>query len=749
MNKKYLIAGILAAALLILFFVFSGKDEGGKEGPASDMSGLAGNVSDTEIRAIISEIEKANDAFKDPEISSLDKINDAFFGGKIQAEEYALLSIRATFGGTEDIPSEYRGAKDTPRDNAFLFGLIHSKWETFSPETKEKLLPFLVSPKDKKSYFNPERAESEHKDILQKLGMVSVANAEMDFGTVEAAPNVKINYAGEEQKKMAEWIAQAIRDAMPRYKTFFGMDHKPTDITIVESRDLDADGQAKMSETEGAPEGQCDILVRVPQDEKETKTTTVHEWFHCHQFWMNMVYEKPDTMWLMEATATWSEDYVYHSFASEHKYDPWFFGKTDLDLLSVKGDHEYALYLWFYFLVQQSGDDPAHVYKALKSGVGNRVRTEMAELDDFTHIHRDFALWNWNRKPFVRYADDPFFPAVTPFYKSVKRETISGNKETFYPISLYKGAMTYNMIFFPNKDVKKIEFNPSKFTGSDEKSLRGLQALYKVNGEWLYEDWTGVQKRTFCRELPEENIEMVVLIANNAELNGNADGVVPITTEKKCGSGWRGSVSVSWQKQNKMTLGWAEGSYAEKGEYHVSELLEYDPEYDNFLVAEQQYFAKFESSQKVESPSKDCGQMWKRDTKRSGGSGFIDFKKSGEDKDSMPERANGEGNEDMNEIGGTYLLNFEMFGAPKEYGKKFSGIDITSTLNKDCSFGMIPQANGLKVEQYKTGSNDFAYEPNGMNITIDKNAKNFSGQDRFQISDNVFGTVRWNYVRVE
>jgi hypothetical protein len=742
MNKKYLIVGAIVLVLIFIFFSFSGKDKKNGADTGADMKVLAGNVSDTEIKKIIDEIGKANDTYVEPEISTLDKVNDAFFGGKIQAEEYALLSIRAIFGEQSGIPEEYRGVKDVSRDNAFLFGLIHSKWETFSPEAQAKLTPFVVSSKDPASYWNPNNDAVKRKGFLEKISAVPVAYAlpVLNFETLVVMPNVEVLYAGEEEKKIAEWIASAIRDAFVLYKPFFGMDYKKTEITIV-GPELGADGQAGMNE-----EGQCFVRVKDPQDEKGIKTTTVHEWFHCYQLWMNLVYEKPDTMWLMEATATWSEDYVYHAWASEHKYDPWFFAKTDHDLLSIKGDHEYALYLWFYFLVQQSQGDSTHVYRALKLGTNNKIREEMMNLEDFTYIHRDFALWNWNRKPFVRYVDDPFFPDVTPFYKSVKRETISENKEISYPIALEKGAMTYNMIFFPNEKVKKIEFEPSKFTGSEEKSLRGLQALYKVNGEWLYEDWTGVKKRTFCRELPEENIEMVVLIANNAELNSAWSSIVPITTEKSCGSGWKGTISVSWQKQNKMTLGWANGSYTEKGEYHVSETLEYEPEYDNFLVAEQQYFGKFESNQKVESPSKECGQMWKRDTKRRGGSGFIDFKKLAEN---MPERANGEGNEDMNEIGGTYLLNLEMFGAPKEYGDKFSGIDITSTFNKDCSYGMIPQANGTKVEQYKTGGNEFSYEPPGKKIVIDKNAKSFSGQDKFEYSSGVFGTVKWNYIRVE
>ncbi len=733
--------------ILILYLAFSGGDAENPADTVADMAEMSESIADPEIRGILQEMAQANEAFTEPEPSSAEKIHDAFFDGTLDAEAYALLSVQALYGNPMELPERYRGTSDTAKDHAFLFGLIYSKWDTFSVEAQGNLRPFVISPKDPQSYFHSSKRDATRADTPRRFSFVQEARAEeginFDPGSITAIPNVEVSYDTVEQKKMAEWIAEAIRDSEPRYRSFFGMQHKKTEITIVDNLG-GADGQASMNASSTV--GQCDIKVNVPQDEKGTKTTTVHEFFHCYQFWMNLVYEKPETMWLMEATATWSEHYIYPAWASEHKYDPWFFAKTDHDLLSIAGDHEYALYLWYFFLVQQSQGDPAHVYRALKLGTDNRIREAMMELEDFSYMHRDFALWNWNRAPFARYVDDPLFPPVTPFYKSVKRQTISKNTETSYPIALEKGAMTYNMIFFPSEKVRLIDFRPLAFTGPEANSVRGLQALYKVGGEWRYEDWTGLEKRTFCRELPEENIEMVVLIASNAELKGVANGAVPITTENKCSPGWRGSISVSWQKQNAMTLGWAEGSYAEKGSYHVSELLEYDPEYDNLLTAEQQYFATFESLQKVESPSKECGQMWKHDMTRFGGSGFIDFKKHAED---MPERANGEGSEDRNELKGTYVLDIGLFGAPKVYGEKFSGIDVRSTFNKDCSSGMIPQANGLTIERHTTGSNEFTYEPNGVKIQIDADATSFSGQDTFPYSDNVVGTVRWSYVKVK
>jgi hypothetical protein len=138
--------------------------------------------------------------------------------------------------------------------------------------------------------------------------------------------------------------------------------------------------------------------------------------------------------------------------------------------------------------------------------------------------------------------------------------------------------------------------------------------------------------------------------------------------------------------------------------------------------------------------------MWKTDIKRFGGSGFINFKN---DVESMPERANGEGNEDMNSLGGEYLLLLEIFGAPSSLGKKFSGFEKTSTLNKKCTLSFVPQADGLSGTTYQTKGNEFSYEPPGQKILVEKNAKKISGESTFNHSNGVVGTVKWNYLRIE
>ena len=110
----------------------------------------------------------------------------------------------------------------------------------------------------------------------------------------------------------------------------------------------------------------------------------------------------------------------------------------------------------------------------------------------------------------------------------------------------------------------------------------------------------------------------------------------------------------------------------------------------------------------------------------------------------MPERANGEGNEDVNNLGGEYELSFSMGSTPSDLGERFSGYDKTATLNKACALRMTPQADGISGETDQTSGNQFVYIPNGKKIQIDPKARSFSGEDTFDMGNNVIGSIKWN-----
>lgn len=750
-NKKIKIGGIVLV-IIILFFVISKMfSESNTENKNKENENQIANMSinkikDEEIKNILEEIKTASEKYKEPETTSIDKIHKAWESQKISAENYVLFSLEAIYGGVASLPNEYAGVKDTSKDHAFLYGLIQNKWETFSEKAKEKIRPFILNPKDPKSYFY---GKSRDKDEANAAGpkkfsiIAKEAHAEDEIiiieppKTIQALPRIEVLYFDENEKQSAEWAAQGIRDSASKFTELLGIDYKSVQITIV-GKELRADGEASMDES--VP-GLCHIKIKKQKTEKEVKTTVAHELFHCYQFWMGLVYEKPDTMWLMEATAVWSEDFVYKNYNTEHDYHNWFFTITDTDMMSTAGNHEYGSYIWYYFLEQRLSAN--EIKTALKLGKTDGIRAGTQTREKFGREYREFALWNWNRVPFKRYIDDPFFPAIYPYYKSVKHKEIKEIGNISYPIKLDKGGINYNFFTFYNDDIKFIEFYPANFTGDDEaNTLMGLQVFYKVNGNWNYEDWTGLEKRNFCRELAEENVELIVLVASNANLNAPLERPVLLKTAKKCAPGWRGMVNVKWEYANSLDIGLSKGTYNEKGEYRLYETLEYDSKDNALVVADQQYFANYEEKEHIDGTNKSCGQMWSTYTKKLSGSGFVDYKKTGD----MPERFEGQDNEDTSKLGGTYDLFFKIFGLKD--GDKFHGSDLRLQLHKKCS-PLMPGADGLIKEPYEYDTDVFKYEPNEVEITIDPKTKNISGEDKFEIHDNVFGTVKWNYKKID
>jgi len=748
--KKYILTGGAALLVLIIVFslfrMFSGGEKEGEENSGGRIAEISTKaIQDEEIRKLIEEVKKASEGYIEPAQSAAEKIYTAFESGKINAEDYVLLTLTALYGDVSSLPREYQGADDTSKDHAFLYGFINAEWGKFSEEAKDQIRPYLFRPFDPKSYFYGKSTNAKKEtdlNILKKLITPDTVHAEdalvIDILSIEAAPRISVSYVGQENKQSAEWAAQGIRDALPKFTGLFGFEQKTAYVDIV-GDELDADGEASISEFDS---NICQIKVRKQNDEKGVKTTAAHELFHCYQFWYGLAYEKPDTMWLMEATATWAEDYVYKSYATEHNYDSDFFSVTNTDLMSIKRNHEYGLYLWYFFLEQRTSAQ--EIMEALKQGKTNGIRQGTQVRENFGREFRDFAQWNWNRNPFKQYLDAPSFPDVSPYWGSIVAKDVEEIGETAYPVKLAKGGMLYNFMTFDNKEIKLIEFFPRSFTGEEENSLVGLQAFYKVNGNWNYEDWTGLEKRDFCRELDEENIQLVILVASNANLNSELDRPIQIKTTEKCSPGWKGSIRVEWTNSNSVDIGFSKGTYTEKGEYHLYETLEYDSEEDALVVTDQKYFGNYDELESIEGVNKSCGQLWSKKSKKLSGAGFVDYKKTGD----MPERAKSWDDKDINKIGGTYRLFFNIFGLKDS--DKFAGSDLSLQMHKSCWDSIIvPETEGLVRDSYEYKTDSFEYEANEVEINIDPKANRISGDDKFEIYDNVFGTVRWNYRKIE
>ena len=755
MSKNIKIA-VGVVVLFIIIFALS-KLFGGSSGGISTSSTFdptsIGKITDPQNKAIIARYLAGKNK-KPLSETSIDKLDQAWQDGTIKLEDYIKLQLKAVYGDNK-MPAEYQGEANREKDQAYIFALINENWSTLSKETQTEILPYLLPATDPKSYFYPTSPATmnQGQSLLTQIFMTPIAKAESGiFNLVTAMDKVTVAYPSAKEaelKTRAEWVAQAARDAIPKFEPLLYMTHQQIDINLISPDRMSSYGSAGRNPLDPSF---CVVKVRDNLNEKETKSTTAHEIFHCFQFKLGLVYAKAEMKWLMEATATWSEDFIYHGYNTEHEYDGEYFGETNKDLLSLKGNREYSLYLWFYYLIQKAGLNPGDVAGMLISSKTSDPRNILNGRPNFNYDFKDFAVWNWNQDIAKYYVDDPKFPDESiPNTFSLDGRDIKTIGEDSNNVSLDKGGILYTVYTFPNEDIKNIEFKTKDF-GAGEGSKKGLQALYKVNGNWYQEDWSGLEQKTFCRKIDEENVELVVIVTSNSDVKNKANGVLKVKTAKKCSPGWRGTIAVDWGYKNSNSLALASrtitGNYHEKGSYTLHENLEYDPVDDNLNIINQEYSARYESGQGVNGGNKECGLLWNQSSHVLAGSGFDDFSKE-DDPDSRMNGDNDAGGEENHKFQGKYDLSFNLFSLPDKGDYKFKGQDMSKQFNLPCSLVGIPEPSGLEQSVGQTTTNRFSYEPNSVKIEVKPKDRVISGQDKFEIHDNVFGTVRWRFQRVD
>jgi hypothetical protein len=395
--------------------------------------------------------------------------------------------------------------------------------------------------------------------FLLSLGFTKKAFAEQDewhINITSGGMDARVTYYTQLHQSDAMWVKEAVEKAWPLYKTQTGVQPAATvnlhvgDVFLLSENPNESppDGLT------GYENGVCTIYI-APGDIKKVKTTTAHELFHCWQQTMELKPYSQNT-WMYEATAVWSEDWVYKDYASEHQYDELLFKALDSNLLDTGNTREYAGYLYFYKLYQQDGFSPTPVITLLK-----QLKTKNQEqiIKGQSGIHeniKEFAFWNWNKDPFKEYSDTPEFPPIRPSGSSIKSLPITTREEYKAKFHTEGGGAQYIATGF-EEGVDKVVFKVSEYNTLNNPQI-GMQALIKINDEWHYEDWSDQTEKTFCRNREAEKIQIVVLIASNSNIKdtvtyagdgteqytdgGAHDGEMTIDATGECPVTWHGTV---------------------------------------------------------------------------------------------------------------------------------------------------------------------------------------------------------------
>ena len=700
-------------------------------------------ISDPEIDKIIANY-KEEVPYRD---TSSDKIDADLASDKINSEQYATLQIVALFQ-KDKLPGEYQGDVSRDMDHAFLFGLIDSNWDKFSSTTQAALMPFLLPPDNPNSYYNDDLKDIDRQGFIQKLLDIKTAQAAGGYEEIKPQDKISVFYKTNRTNQdfhEATWIAQAVTDSISSFQNMLGVATKPINI-YVQPQGLTGYGESSINPIDK----KCVVRITSGLDEKMAKSVAAHEIFHCFQYFIGLKYEKPDMKWLMEATATWSEEFIYHTYNREHEYDPSIFGHTNWDMLSLKDTHHYGSYLWFYYIYQKAGYAPQEIANVLLAAKTKEPRDVVASRPNFNYDFKEYALYNWNQDQFKYYYDEGGLPTLTPSGGSFKIKKVNGLGNNSEPVQLEKGGIKYYFYVFTNSDINKIEFTPKDFVG-DKIDTSGLQALYKIGDVWQEEDWSGMEKRDFCRTLDEENVSAIVLISSNSDLKNTASGAIKVTTAKKCDPGWRSNIHVSW-KWGKETSGHflgtqATGKVAESGDYFLHENLIYNKENDSLDVLNQQMSATWRYQKNISSDN-ECGLIWSSESKNTSGSGYYDYSKKAENVGII--RVSGNGDNATKKIGGKYSIGFGMLSPPsgKENDFKLKSQSVSRRFSIPCGLIIsLPEPSGLEQSFSQDGSNEL-YNPPTVDIEIKPDDTHLSGHATAEIYDTVNANIDWELSKV-
>lgn len=508
--------------------------------------------------------------------TSAEQITQALADGKLDEVTALKYQVFSQFSDPR-LPAEYAGAANLSTDSHIVDQLA-AKFFTLSAEDQAAMLPFLVPPVYKGSWGDPAFVPA-----APSPGPTSAPKYKSDAFD-EFKNDLPCDYIDQEN-----WDSITALHAPVR---FWWLKSRPGDGAMVQRflTAMDDDVWPKLTKLMGrTPKmdggyacngGSADFDVYVtpevarsyaasliPPGCKETPSYIVlnpavsdailaHEFMHAIQWSYNTAVDcmyPGNYAWLVEATAEWSQDFVYPNSNEEQRVLKWFFNPAGPSgrgaNLELRNDqHEYAAYLFFFYLTRQndqpeivrdvwdgttSMDSLAAVSKALPEG-----------LDAAWH---DFAVRNMDEPPFDNYqrwdnlnlkpsgasmrkikVGTGFYPLQHPLdHLSVSYDwfTFSSNSRL---VAFYNG-WTYNLDSEPiNATMGITEVADGtkifKFTQRVDEPVKSarVQALYRLEGEveWMLEDWTDQPYVVFCRDARAEKLADLVIITSNSAVEG-------------------------------------------------------------------------------------------------------------------------------------------------------------------------------------------------------------------------------------
>ncbi len=272
----------------------------------------------------------------------------------------------------------------------------------------------------------------------------------------------------------------------------------------------------------------------------------VHEFFHVLQNAHNNVatYKGLQPHWFVEATATWAETYYLRSDSEEPH--GWFeaFQSSDVGLEDPDAAHQYAAYIWPFFMEQEQGEQAIFAaWQAIEplapgdfEGVTDAIEREVR----FTPRFRDFAVRNLNLNDVLEELDTPeplYYELDIGFHDDIppqhmRTAEVSPDSRYVAAQSIPPLAARYHDLSFPDE---AREVTVDMTTLSPASAVDGDALVHISEGWWERRPVVGGVLK-FCRDEDEpfNDIDRLILVVSNHDRHTPVSGEVGVTAKDRC-----------------------------------------------------------------------------------------------------------------------------------------------------------------------------------------------------------------------
>jgi len=548
----------------------------------------------------------------EPKPSSIALIIKDFQDQKIDYPTCLLYQVYAFFK-TPDMPAQYKSNQMSNAGDR-LFSELSVNWDKLPQPVREKIKPFLLDPFDPQSYFykhwqgKPQAKFNLVEEANAALsGPPAIPNVVMQSFSV-AGNKVKIWYQPQE-KALAETVKTAFETdkVYDKFKGLLGTEplddnniwgiDKAIDIYFAEFDDV---GYCWGQFTAPDSRKSRPVIFLNPKASSGDKLKSIlaHELFHAFQFNIDC---REDNWW-KEATAAWSEHFIYPSTDREQEFLDRFFPIPNIfKSLNTSNDyHEYGAYVFPLFLSQAYNDQMiAKIWKACAPANVTSLTAINSQIPEgLPCAFKEFSLWAFNQPPTKKFKDAgrdlPAEPFINYCFIPINLTQTRLLNENTEPLGM---AMSqYSVEPSQDKNIRTVTFKMDKFF--EKYPFVGVWAIVKIKNKDPYlEDWTGLAEMSFCRDIPEEDFQEIFLIMPNTsttETRLKTDDIEVLTEKTGC----QAKLTLSWIHGGGMKMDnhfgsdvqgfWnLDGSFKEQGRLNVSltQLPHDDEEYpDNVQV---------------------------------------------------------------------------------------------------------------------------------------------------------------------